>query len=236
MPEQHVEQISSRVKLAVLPDLELKTEQTVYETHAWTFQEMLLSRRRFIFLGGMAYFQCERRTCREDFCARKPDVVMSILQRADTSTSAAAYFGNRAGRFYGPGETSERLMQAYTRRSLSVQSDILKGFDGLQTQLGQKKNIHFFYGMPIEYIDSALLWAPKRHDTRRAGFPSFSWAGWTGQPVLSSATSETPHPYIFYVMVDYKIWYNQDTYIEWHSSSHGEEPKLLQSGDKPAYA
>ncbi|KAK4445209.1 hypothetical protein QBC34DRAFT_472741 [Podospora aff. communis PSN243] len=234
--EQHIEQITPEVQLALLPDLEAKMEKTIYETRAWTFQEMLLSRRRFIFLEGMAYFQCERRTCREDFCPRKPDVVTSLLQGADTSTSAASYFGNRAGRFYGPGETWERLVQAYTRRSLSVQSDILKGFHGLQTQLGQQKNMHFIAGMPIEHLDSALLWAPKRQATRRKDFPSFSWAGWTSQPILSSATSVTPHPFVFFAMIDYRPWYTHETYIEWHGANeHGQLSTLLRSGDHPAY-
>lgn len=235
-PRQHVEQLAPDVKLAVLFDLESRREQTVHETRAWTFQEMLLSRRRFIFLDEIVYFQCERRMCREDFCARRPDVITSVLQRSGASTSATAYFGQRSGRWYGPGETWERLVQAYQRRSLSVPSDILRGFQGLQTQLGEQKRLHFFMGMPIEHLDSSLLWAPRRQATRRPGFPSFSWAGWTGQAILSSTPSEHSHPFIPAALADNKRWYTEDTYIEWHDGKQGGGTALLRSSGKLAYS
>lgn len=233
VPSQQVETITPEVKLTIIPDLEAKRQESVYDKRAWTFQEMLLSRRRFVFLDDAVYFQCERRTFREDFCARRPNVVSSLLQLSDTSTSAVAYFGPHTGRVYGPGETWERLILAYTRRSLTNQSDTLKAFQGLQAELGQKKGLNFFAGMPIEHLDVSLLWAPRRQATRRKGFPSFSWAGWTGQPLLSPSC---PHPLFFVSLADNMPWFIRDTYIEWQGSVNGDSPATLKSGESPAYA
>jgi hypothetical protein len=234
-PQQYIEEISSNVKLLLLVSPEAKLERSVHQTRGWTFQEKILSRRRFIFLDDTAYFQCERRMCREDFCERRPDVVSAILQNADRNTSEDSYFGTRPGRAYSPGGIWERLVQAYLRRSLSVESDIIRAFQGLLRTMEQRLKLHFLAGMPIEYLDSSLLWAPRRHAKRRLGFPSFSWAGWTGEAIWP-AQDGISHPFISFALADNKSWYLNDTYIEWHQCSDGAEPELIRSGSEPAYS
>ncbi|KAI1302207.1 heterokaryon incompatibility protein-domain-containing protein [Xylaria venustula] len=234
-PQQVIEEINSDVRLTLLQPLETKLEQSIYETRGWTFQEKILSRRRFIFLPDGVYFQCERRVCREDFCTRRPDVVSSILQGTDRGISAASYFGTRPGRAYTPGAIFERLVESYLQRSLTIDSDILRGFQGLLGVLEQRFGFHFIAGMPIENLDSCLLWVSRRIAKRRAGFPSFSWAGWTGAAVWPAQEGVT-HPFIPYALAENKSWYTNATYIEWHQCNPGHDPELVRSGDQAAYS
>ncbi|KAH7305053.1 hypothetical protein BKA65DRAFT_560260 [Rhexocercosporidium sp. MPI-PUGE-AT-0058] len=233
--EQYIEEIHSDVKLLLLSSPEVKLRHSVHQSRGWTFQETILSRRRFIFLDDIVYFQCERRTCREDFCERRPDVVSSILQNADRNTTASSYLYNRPGRAYGPGGAYERLVQAYLRRTLSFESDIIRAFQGVLRAMEQRRKLNFFVGMPIEYLDSSLLWAPRRQTKRRPGFASFSWAGWTEEAIWP-AQDGVPHPFISFTLADNKQWYLNNTYIEWHQSSNGAKPKLVSSSGKPAYS
>ncbi|KAI3319059.1 hypothetical protein HD806DRAFT_293203 [Xylariaceae sp. AK1471] len=235
-PAQYTEDINATVKLLLFDSAEAKFQRSVHQTRGWTFQETILPRRRFIFLDEMVYFQCEQRICREDFCRRRPNVVSSLVQNADRHTSADAYFGTRSGRNYNPGGIWERLIQAYSKRSLSVQSDILRGIQGIINTVKHRFNLHSIEGMPIEYFDSVLLWAPKRQAKRRAGFLSFSWAGWTGDAVWP-AHEGTRHPFISHSLTDSKSWYVQDTYIEWNQCDNGSDPRpLRKSSDYPRYA
>ncbi|KAI0967673.1 hypothetical protein F4678DRAFT_239639 [Xylaria arbuscula] len=234
-PQQVIEEVSPDVKLMLLQPLETKLEHSVYETRGWTFQEKILSRRRFIFLPDGVYFQCERRMCREDFCKKRPDVVSSILQGTDRGISAASYFGTRPGRAYTPGGIFERLVESYLQRSLTIDSDILRGFQGLLGVLEQRFGFHFIAGMPIENLDSCLLWVSRRNAKRRAGFPSFSWAGWTGGAIWPAQEGVT-HPFIPYALAENKSWYTNATYIEWRQCNPGHDPELVRSGDQAAYS
>lgn len=73
------------------------------------------------------------------------------------------------------------VIEEYTKRSLSVKTDILRAISGIlrtfEASFGR-----FVAGMPVDFLDKALTWRPAPYarsiidPTTRA--PSWSWAGW----------------------------------------------------------
>jgi hypothetical protein len=173
--------------------------------------------------------------CREDFCEERPDVVSSLFQNADRNITLDAFLGTRPGRKYGPGGNWERMVQAYLHRSLTQESDILRALQGLMNIMGARFDLHFLAGMPTKYLDSSLLWAVRRQQKRRIGFPSFSWVGWTGEAIWP-ALEGTSHPFIHHPVTDNEEWFMNDTYIEWHLSTDGNFPEIIKNGEKAAYS
>ena len=143
--------------------------------------------------------------CREDFCDERPDVESSILRNADRNTTLGSFLGSRPGRSHGPGGNRERIIQAYLRRSLTHESDIIRALQGLMSIMEARFGFHFSVGMPTKYLDSSLLWAVRRQEKRHSGFPSFSWAGWTGEATWP-AQEGTAHPFIQLPVANSQEW------------------------------
>lgn len=102
--------------------------------------------------------------------------------------------------------TYAKLVEKYTLRKLSYESDILNAFSGLFAVLNEYFQSDIISGLPASVLDLALLWAPAARLPRRGcklltmenfdlgqadrNFPSCSWAGWTG-PVEYRLFAET---------------------------------------------
>jgi len=73
----------------------------------------------------------------------------------------------------------DHLLAFYLRRNMKFDSDALPAFSGilkvLSKMLGQ-----FHHGLPKKFFARSLLWTDPHRGvfTRRADFPSWSWAGW----------------------------------------------------------
>jgi hypothetical protein len=80
------------------------------------------------------------------------------------------------------------IFDEYTRREMTHQSDALNAYMGLSEFWST--NIPFLKGSYCGFhailIDWLLLWRSSPSAKRRAGFPSWSWVGWTGEARLPS--------------------------------------------------
>lgn len=167
------------------PDLIIRAMQrSVYSSRGWTFQERLLSPRALFFFNDQVYFQCQRGLWSEEaslFAGIKQlnpqlDPGLNILaglvewrQRIEEGN------WNEAFRFY------TEIIEEYSEKQLSYQSDILKALEGLLTVLQERSGWSFIMGLPAELLGAALLWTPSHSvPQRRPNFPSWSWCGWTG--------------------------------------------------------
>ncbi|OJD31509.1 het [Diplodia corticola] len=85
--------------------------------------------------------------------------------------------------------TYMHLVQKYSCRQLSYQSDILNAFSAVQSALGLQMDCGFEFGLPLASFGMALLWRPcntcrperrtiERGQSPRATFPTWSWIGW----------------------------------------------------------
>ena len=68
----------------------------------------------------------------------------------------------------------------YSQRDLSHARDSLNAFTGVLSGLSQSTGMLFTHGLPREDFLKALLWYPVNTSSRLPGFPSWTWAGWTG--------------------------------------------------------
>ena len=68
----------------------------------------------------------------------------------------------------------------YSQRDLSHARDSLNAFAGVLSGLSQSTGMLFIRGLPRKDILKGLLWFPTNASLRLPGFPSWSWAAWTG--------------------------------------------------------
>ncbi|KAH8889165.1 HET-domain-containing protein [Thozetella sp. PMI_491] len=206
---QVVEEVIPGVK--VLVPIQHKPNLEPWDTRAWTFQEKMLSKRLLIFSRGHAYFHCKHGVHMEDMTLKEAGVGprqidwLSLPENDNVSMKSfidsdenglhihrSPVFDQYAG-----------LITKYTSRQLSFSSDILHAVTGLLAILDGSRlqtssrdpGTGTIYGIPLEFLDLALLWQPAAaKDVRlrkrvlvgqdqkpledKKQLPSWSWAAW----------------------------------------------------------
>lgn len=80
----------------------------------------------------------------------------------------------------------EGLIQNYSGRQFTVESDVLRAFAGVGRQMRRQLQCDMCHGLPTAFFDWFLLWKPPVGGEdqpplcRRSVAPSWSWAGWRG--------------------------------------------------------
>ncbi|KAI1804231.1 HET-domain-containing protein [Daldinia bambusicola] len=161
-----------------------------WNTRGWTYQEGYLSRRRLIFLDEQVYFECSKGVFHES--EHLP------VEGYSPSSFEIALFSNPYIRTGAAGFCY--AVEQYSARELSCDSDALRGFAGIirSFSVNAQDPVWHVWGLPIsmrnanisDELARSLSWP---HDTpnvpgntpearrRRRGFPSWTWAGWTGK-------------------------------------------------------
>jgi len=120
-----------------------------------------------------------------------------------------------------PALAYDGLLLDYTKRSLTRDSDILNAFAGLQSQLEDRfGDGPFLGGIPAAALNFYIIFSG--HFVvlkRRAGFPSWSWAGWIGAVRLEIRGKLHDSEYV-------KNWLAAAAWIRWFKSSASTRPKL----------
>ncbi|KAH6621768.1 heterokaryon incompatibility protein-domain-containing protein [Boeremia exigua] len=134
---------------AAFPNPRLEISEATWSTRGWTYQEMLLSRRRLVFTPSQLYFQCNDMHCGNFMLAR-------FAEATGSSAPARAFpqMQNASAENY----IFDRLQEYYIRR-LSYPSDIVKAFMGVIGAFSlsrHDRNLRAsqFYGIPILYFDA----------------------------------------------------------------------------------
>jgi hypothetical protein len=180
-----------------------ETENSSWVTRAWTYQEMLLSRRRLVFTDSQMILQCCEYVFHEALSiplpypmpggARPPTPCESRPCHTPTtlpaSSDAIIFPANGIGMFWF--DILDRI-QDYTDRTLSYPEDVQNGFEGVFNAFSRKipgcRN--HFWGIPtpdsrpLEYLLRHLTWyVPKPADRRPGCWPSWSWISIMGKRV-----------------------------------------------------
>ncbi|KAF5541756.1 heterokaryon incompatibility (HET) domain-containing protein [Fusarium mexicanum] len=191
-----------------LKDPKPVAEASAWASRAWTYQEGLFSRRRLIFTEEQVYFECNNTRCRET-------VSYDLHYLRDNMDHPRGGLFN-GGLAYEPHGGLDKHIEAYSKRSLSFQSDTINALTGVfQLYLMMPTPTRHYWGIPMDYnlhqyscwpVNSAVIkrkpftyfkgyvdlafarglcWRLDKPSPRRSGFPSWSWAGWTG-PLATS--------------------------------------------------
>ncbi|KAF1932678.1 HET-domain-containing protein [Didymella exigua CBS 183.55] len=180
----------------------------VWSSRGWTYQEMLMSRRRIVFTDSQMYFQCASAVWLEslDLAATDPQSQLYEQFRVFPTFEANNGFD----------EIQNRLKEYYQRR-LSFKTDAIHAFSGIcnahVTDAGPVALTHF-YGVPIVFPDTchqiaqttfieALNWRILHRDSVLEPlmfpliFPSWSWASVKARSSSNSNEGEYIKPYHF---------------------------------------
>ncbi|KAH6616364.1 heterokaryon incompatibility protein-domain-containing protein [Boeremia exigua] len=124
---------------------------STWNSRGWTYQEMLLSRRRLVFTDSQMYFQCQ--------CTH----YLESLHMAATAEYAPLRDRYRVFPSLEVSSLQNRLAEYY-QRHLSVQSDVINAFAGVcNSALALKISpmssnvLSHFYGIPIHYSRTRFL-------------------------------------------------------------------------------
>ena len=214
---QHTAEIQPGFRLMLTKPPEPAIRKTTWDSRAWTFQERLLSPRTLIFVDGRVYFQCRSTGMSEDIVADQAGAGWS-LDLVNAPLQILRQIDKRPLWVY------IKVVELYTRRSLSKGADILAAFSGMYRMLESKMKGPFVFGLPTSHFDLALLWQSERAVTRRLilkedaaklseserEFPSWAWCGWEGSPMLYDAAT------LDGVFRDANAWLMNHTWITWY--------------------
>ncbi|KAN0080523.1 Heterokaryon incompatibility protein (HET) domain containing protein [Elaphomyces granulatus] len=203
----------NKTLMTIPPTLGPQISISKWATRGWTLQEALLSPRCLYFTREQVHFECnilqaceslddsnsgrhssgeskftrnkrDRGVSRGNFRSPFLDVkLLGILTDSDTRE-----YGSKA---------YEKLVDVYTMRNLSFDTDALNAFSAILARL---ENMYlqagFIWGIPRHDFKSFLLWSRRSALLqRRDPFPSWSWAGWKGHMQYYEPPLIGPQPY-----------------------------------------
>ncbi|KAE8322647.1 heterokaryon incompatibility protein-domain-containing protein [Aspergillus sergii] len=170
--------------------------ETIWDTRAWTLQERFLASRSLVFTAEQVFWECEEAFWCEDSFREIPNISPDPHRTSLCAGELNLSWNSDIVTF---DHFYRVLLEDYSGRALSFDSDGLNAFLGIIGALERSTAERFFWGMPTAFLESALAWGHRSHALRRrhgvqtlstdqSQFPSWSWVGWTsdGQTKLAN--------------------------------------------------
>ncbi|KAG5974259.1 hypothetical protein E4U55_008265 [Claviceps digitariae] len=151
-----------------------------WNTRVWALQERIYSRRAVFFFEDTITWKCH---C--DLWQGDTTNMMKILKGKKpvcTHALSESVFGYQHPPWPDMDEYA-RLVMEYSVKRVTLVDDTLMAFAGITHVLSRIFQGGFAYGVPLMFIDIALLWRPqatirRRPSSRPICLPSWSWMGW----------------------------------------------------------
>ncbi|KAG6239962.1 hypothetical protein E4U25_000116 [Claviceps purpurea] len=151
-----------------------------WNSRAWTLQERIYARRAVFFFEDAMTWECH---C--DLWQGGATNVMKTpkgKKSACTNRLSNSVFAYRHSPWPDLDEYA-RLVMDYSVRRVTLVDDTLMAFAGITHVLSRIFQGGFAYGLPLMFLDIALLWRPqatirRRPSSRPICLPSWSWMGW----------------------------------------------------------
>jgi hypothetical protein len=191
------------------------------ESRAWTMQEVLLARRKLMFLQNGMIWSCSTHETAEVGGQERPDRFSSLLFRK-LSLDQEDTLDTKESKY----QLWQRLVEEYSGRRLTFEKDVFPALSGLATIVGDLIHEHYVAGFWEGDLPQSLLWrraiyGGKRHSSFIA--PSWSWAS-AGRRVFFICQS-------FWGLLKTTQWYKISTVVSY--SLHLDSPSkygALSSG------
>lgn len=154
---------------------------STWNTRGWTLEEGMLSRRCLVFGPNEMLFDCASGIGSET-------LGLPIYHQSSQTTFSLKHspnlidskFWNKAFPTGWNFSFYAQNVYFYSQRDLSHTRDSLNAFLGVLSRLTLTTNMRFVQGLPRDELLKGLLWFPNSPSSRLSGFPSWTWAGWTG--------------------------------------------------------
>lgn len=164
---------------------------STWNTRGWTLEEGMLSRRCLIFGPNEMFFDCRSGVGSETLglpTCRQSSQKMISLQHSPNLIDFK--FWNKSFPKGWSFSFYAQSLRFYSERDLSHPRDSLNAFLGVLSRLTLTTGMEFVHGLPKAEILKGLLWFPSMVTSRLLGFPSWTWAGWTGPRSYCAAYRE----------------------------------------------
>ena len=151
-------------------------QSTIYNSRAWTFQELILSTRCIYMTNQQVFFRCRSGVWAETNPTKQLGVRADMYARMLQNISG----GNRL-------QAYREFVHDYSARRLSFEEDVLNAFSGITSIFASAQSWRFVEGVLLQHLASEILFIHETQPIRRVladrknGFPSWSWAGWNGR-------------------------------------------------------
>ncbi|KAL8745816.1 MAG: hypothetical protein Q9190_002096 [Brigantiaea leucoxantha] len=172
-----------------------------WETRGWCLQEKVLSKRMLIIGNEQIFFSCKSELWSEDTISESFDSNI-VYQSIELNNYIAK----------SPFSVYESLVFDFAHRNFTHPSDVLNAFLGIENYLRPSLSSEFFWGLPVSMLDLALAWTFPYHypGRRRAGFPSWAWAGWDFSGTMASL--HLTYPWKWTGVQGFVSWYRLSDY------------------------
>lgn len=156
--------------------MEYVLTKSTWNSRCWTMQEMLFSHKCLYFTDFQVFFTCPQMIWKEETGIIKDpsDRWGNSLLGIKSLTKFEDYWN---------------LVNAYTQKHLTYETDVLNAFAGIANTLSDTFKTRFWFGVPEIYLPQSILWnadyilGNKKILRRRKDvpqIPSWSWAAWVG--------------------------------------------------------
>lgn len=163
--------------------------QSKWNTRGWTLQELLYSRRVVFFFQETVTWECHCSLWQKNSTNLIPKLRGNNNRQDCINRVSEPILGFQHAPWPDLDEYA-RIAADYSARRVTYVEDTLRAFSGITSMLSRTFSDGFMFGMPLMFLDIALLWRPQASIRRRAPprapfFPSWSWMGWwfDGVPV-----------------------------------------------------
>ncbi|KAK0667873.1 heterokaryon incompatibility protein-domain-containing protein [Cercophora samala] len=169
-----------------------KLLKSKWATRGWTFQEQVLSRRAVIFVDGDVFWDCGNAMWSRESTDPRPEANRGYSARREEQLDGHEMAVAMPPSVFPDFRLWRELVCLYSGRELTYPQDVLSAFTGIVNALSETFPGGFVGGLPVLFLDSALLWQPfskgKRRtwtqgrsedaDMPKTNLPSWSWCGW----------------------------------------------------------
>jgi hypothetical protein len=173
-----------------------------WATRGWTYQEVILSKRRLIFTDHQIFWECNSMYSAEAIQIYLDDQLSVDDQRQTLQVQEDGIFSKRT-----PGTVNQDFLHyvaQFRKRDLTYESDSINALSGIFRAFEKgEKPMYQLMGVPVYFSDHFQDKANERKTTSRIAcqgflmgltwqhatprrervpmFPSWSWAGWKGR-------------------------------------------------------
>jgi hypothetical protein len=213
------DQLDSDCHKSRIVELQAALATSEWSGRGWTYQEEILSRRSAIFTEYGLYFDCQ--------CATWDGIV---LKPGDVGTPKYGPSRHFLSKWWPDFESYINVVCLYNGRDFTYPQDGLKGISATLSALSPAFPGGFIAGLPLVFLDHALLWQPFKRAKRRAfigqngkptgehtGLPSWSWCSWQCPVDPFSLVSGLAYIYDSETQERVGSWRTKSI-VEWHPS------------------
>ena len=183
--EEYYPQLTCRIKdktlISLMPTLSQQIWACPWGGRAWTLQEGLLSPRCLYVSDHQIYFDCSSMQCCESLDEARSWGHGLSPSSNPTEEGFVTWMLRQAGAgalripLDWPSRRLEHWgekLNLYSYRNMKYAGDGLRAFAGVLQRLETIYPKGFFWGLPVEDFDWALLWRSQVPPMRREGFPT----------------------------------------------------------------